>query len=97
MGHFSLLWLQFLGLCVYAINADSFPATSLISLDLRTVAGDSVKEEIFHSPPSLRLGSFNNDDGDGNGNGNEDLKKEIGMISKTTTLHVNHAFLVHSR
>ena len=33
-------------------------------------------------------GSFSNEDGDGN----EDVKKEIGLLSKTTTLHVHHAF-----
>ena len=35
------------------------------------------------------IGSFNNDGGDGNENG----KKTIGLISKTTTLHVHHTFL----
>ena len=35
------------------------------------------------------VGSFRNDDGDGS----ENVKKEIGLISKTTTLHVHHAFL----
>ena len=35
------------------------------------------------------LGSFSNDDGDGN----EDVKKAIGLLRKTTTLHVHHAFL----
>ena len=37
------------------------------------------------------FGSLSNDDGDGNENGN----KAIGLISKTTTLHVHHAFFVH--
>ena len=32
-----------------------------------------------------------NYDGDGNGN----VKKVIGLMSKTTTLHVHHAFFVH--
>ena len=32
--------------------------------------------------------SCSNDDGDGN----EDVKKAIGLLSKTTTLHVNHTF-----
>ena len=32
---------------------------------------------------------FSNDDGDGNGN----VKTTIGLMSKTTTLHVHHAFL----
>ena len=38
---------------------------------------------------SLRIASLSNDDGDSNGNG----KKAIGLISKTTTLHVHHAVL----
>ena len=33
--------------------------------------------------------SFSNYDGDGN----EDVKKVIGLLSKTTALHVHHAFL----
>ena len=37
---------------------------------------------------SLILGSFSNDDGDGN----QDVKKAIGLLRKTTTLHVHHAF-----
>ena len=36
-----------------------------------------------------KTGSFSNDDGDGN----EDVKKAIGLLRKTTTLHVHHAFL----
>ena len=39
------------------------------------------------SPKSI--GSFSNDDGDGN----KDVKKAIGLLRKTTTLHVHHAFL----
>ena len=35
------------------------------------------------------LGSFRNDDGDGN----QDVKKAIGLLRKTTTLHVHHDFL----
>ena len=35
------------------------------------------------------LDSFSNDDGDGNKNG----KKAIGLISKTTTLHMHHTSL----
>ena len=34
------------------------------------------------------IGSLGNDDGDGN----EDGKKEVGLISKTTTFHAHHAF-----
>ena len=37
----------------------------------------------------LVIGSFSNDDGDGK----EDVKTAIGLLSKTTTLHVHHAFL----
>ena len=36
-------------------------------------------------------GSFSNDDGDGDGN--QDVKKAVGLLRKTTTLHVHHAFL----
>ena len=35
------------------------------------------------------LGSFSNDDSDGN----ENVKTPIGLVSKTTSLHVHHAFL----
>ena len=35
------------------------------------------------------LGNFSNDDGDGN----QDVKKAIGSLRKTTTLHMHHAFL----
>ena len=35
------------------------------------------------------IGSFSNDDGDGS----EDVKKAMGLLRKTTTLHVHHAFL----
>ena len=38
---------------------------------------------------SSSLGSLSNDDDDGN----ENDKKAIGLISKTTTLLVHHAFL----
>ena len=37
----------------------------------------------------MPVGSFSNDDGDGN----ENVKKAIGLLSKTTSLHVHHAFL----
>ena len=39
----------------------------------------------------MSVGSFSNDDGDGDGN--ENVKKAIGLLSKTTSLHVHHAFL----
>ena len=37
----------------------------------------------------MSVGSFSNDDGDGN----ENVKKVIGLLSKTTSLHVHHSFL----
>ena len=37
----------------------------------------------------VALGSSSNDDGVGN----EDVKKAIGLLRKTTTLHVHHDFL----
>ena len=37
----------------------------------------------------MSVGSFSNDDG----NGNENVKKAIGLLSKTTSEHVHHAFL----
>ena len=37
------------------------------------------------------LGTLRSDDGDGDGNGN--TTKAIGLISKTTILHVHHTFL----
>ena len=37
----------------------------------------------------LVIGTLRSDDGDGNGN----ATKAIGLISKTTILHVHHAFL----
>ena len=40
-------------------------------------------------PPSLSVGSFSNDDGDGK----ENVKTAIGLLSKTTSEHVHHAFL----
>ena len=42
------------------------------------------------NPPRVwLLGSFSNEDVDGK----EDVKKAIGLLSKTTTLYVHHAFL----
>ena len=39
----------------------------------------------------LFVRTLRNYDGDDNGN----IKKVIGLMSKTTTLHVHHAFFVH--
>ena len=50
--------------------------------DLR--APSSIDVPVLNQP-----GSFSNDDGDGN----PDVKKAIGLLRKTTTLHVHHAFL----
>ena len=41
------------------------------------------------SPLSSSIGSFSNDGGDGN----ENVKSAIGLLSKTTSWHVHHAFL----
>ena len=46
---------------------------------------------LFREVSAETLGSFSNDDGDGN----QDVKKAIGLLRKTTTLHVYHAFFVH--
>ena len=52
--------------------------------------GFSVSERTpITNPLGTRLGSFRKDYGDGNKNG----KKAIGLLSKTTTLHVHHTFL----
>ena len=40
-------------------------------------------------PRHQTIGSFRNDDGDGN----ENVKKAIGSLSKTISLHAHHAFL----
>ena len=42
-----------------------------------------------HNCCDSETGSFSNDDGDGN----QDVKKAIGLLRKTTTLHVHHAVL----
>ena len=43
----------------------------------------------MEAQPCALIGSFSNDDGDGK----EDVKKAIGLLRKTTTLHVHHTFL----
>ena len=49
-----------------------------------------LKAQMIHlSLDLVLLGSFSNDDGDGS----EDVKKAIGLLRKTTSLHVHHAFL----
>ena len=44
-------------------------------------------QELVYRPEVL--GSFSNDNGDGN----ENVKRAIGLLIKTITLHVHHAFL----
>ena len=44
---------------------------------------------LFREVSAETLESFSNDDGDGN----QEVKKLIGLLRKTTTLHVHHAFL----
>ena len=43
----------------------------------------------FQRTGNLPLGTLRNCDGDGK----QDVKKAIGLMSKTTTLHVHHDFL----
>ena len=43
----------------------------------------------YFFPATTTLGTLRSDDGDGNGNST----KAIGLITKTTILHVHHAFL----
>ena len=81
------LSLQFFGLCVYPIKAVSFPATSCLFRSQNSRRWLCQPRDI----PRASLIEIRelNDDGDGN----EDLKKAIGVMRKTTTLYVHHAFL----
>ena len=58
-------------------------------IKLRVTEGLNTRDQIaldaFHS-----LGNFSNDDTDGNDN--ENVKTTIGLLSKTTSLHLHHAF-----
>ena len=45
----------------------------------------------FTASPKAFLGTFSNDDN--GGDSNDSAKKGMGLLSKTTTLHVHHAFL----
>ena len=49
---------------------------------------DQIALDAFHS-----LGNFSNDDSDGNDN--ENVKTTIGLLSKTTSLRLHHAFFLH--
>ena len=54
-------------------------------------AGDGVGVYLFFERTAVLglIGTLRSDDGDGNGN----AIKAIGLITKTTILHVHHAFL----
>ena len=60
-------------------------------IKLRVTEGLNTRDQIaldaFHS-----LGNFSNDDTDGNEN--ENVKTTIGLLSKTTSLHLHRAFFV---
>ena len=49
----------------------------------------SARSNLDYTVNEETTGSFSNDAGDGN----ENVKKATGLLSKTTTLHVHHAFL----
>ena len=61
-------------------------------IKLRVTGGLNTRDQIaldaFHS-----LGNFSNDDSDGNDN--ENVKTTIGLLSKTTSLCLHHAFFLH--
>ena len=61
-------------------------------IKLRVTEGLNTRDQIaldaFHS-----LGNFSNDDTDGNDN--ENVKTTIGLLSKTTSLHLHHAFFFY--
>ena len=61
----------------------------LINIEIEGMMQKKKLECEFAFVWNTKIGSFSNDDGDGN----EDVKKAIGLSSKTTTLHVHHAFL----
>ena len=42
------------------------------------------------------LGTIRFDNGEGDVDGDENIKKAIGSISKTTTLHLHHAFCLYT-
>ena len=57
-------------------------------------------KKIFHKLLSVNIfikGYIRSDDGDGDGDGggNENVKIAIGLMGKTATLQVPHAFCVH--
>ena len=72
-------------LLIYSHISACFAVDVLIFASARLLLGFGIENY------SRTVGSFSNDDGDGN----ENAKKAEGLISKTTTLHVQHTFLVH--
>ena len=60
----------------------------LINIEIEGMMQKKKLECEFAFVWNTKIGSFSNDDGDGN----QDVKKEIGLLRKTTTLHVHHSF-----
>ena len=78
--------------CVFDILSTWEVWRTLKRLELLSVAcasSYSYASFVLSKLPACSIGSFSNDDGDGN----EDVKKPTGLLRKTTTLHVHHAFL----
>ena len=73
------------------------PLTLILGLNLVTSELSALKFPPYnkchcifnHHVLQIKVGSLRSNDADGN----EYVKKTIGLISKTTTLHVHHAFL----
>ena len=63
----------------------------MCALELATFWRENLLAVVILLRVLARIGSFSNDDGDGK----EDVETAIGLLSKTTTLHVHHAFFVH--
>ena len=63
-----------------------------MALDFVFILSARLKRELLKSNDDgdvKRIGTLRSNDADGN----ENVKKTIGLISKTTTSHVHHAFL----
>ena len=91
---FMLRWLQRLD----AIQAETLVSPLSQETKRRLCLQGGVGHHWYSSPFNVvstassspkSIGSFSNDDGDGN----QDVKNAIGLLRKTTTLHVHHAFL----
>ena len=90
---FMLRWLQRLD----AIQAETLVSPLSQETKRRLCLQGGVGHHWYSSPFNVvstassspkSIGSFSNDDGDGN----QDVNKAIGLLRKTTTLHVHHAF-----